>query len=591
MITNPYIGQRLSFSASLCTVRYIGPVQGTKNEWLGVEWDDPSRGKHEGKHEGVRYFECKSQHPTAGSFVRPTRPTDPSLSYLEALQQKYARKSTPSDGPLELSEVPKNLIKWGGKLVEEIGFEKIRTQLAMLQELRTVLLDGACIAGLLSNAQDEDYERRAVEREYIYATCPKIIELDLSRNLFERWRDVIEICIQLEELRILRVNGNKFANLAVDGISDGGKVDATCGRIKELCFDDTSLSWEEITKTAAPFITLTALSASFNNIPILSHHLPPESITRLTLEGNRFSTLADLSPLTALSRLATLHLRDNSICEVGTSSKSDGTIQNLEFSTSLYYIDLSCNAIKSWTSIDRLQDVFPGLTDLRVAHNPLYEDALDGQAIGEEEGYMLTIARLGQLKSLNFSTIKLQERTNAEMYYLSRIARDLADVPEDQEGNVTVRHRRFVELSDLYGPPTIKRTAPSSINPNSLEARLINFTFYLASTSPSSTEAEEIISKAKRIPKGFDIYRLKGIVGRLFGLRPLRTRLIWETGEWDPIAGYEEAMDSDDSDTEGAREWKSNDKWVKREVELEDGTREVGFWVEGSEAKVRVELR
>ena len=28
-------------------------------EWYGIEWDDPDRGKHDGTHEGVKYFECR----------------------------------------------------------------------------------------------------------------------------------------------------------------------------------------------------------------------------------------------------------------------------------------------------------------------------------------------------------------------------------------------------------------------------------------------------------------------------------------------------------------------------------------------------
>ena len=27
--------------------------------WLGVEWDDTSRGKHSGDHQGVHYFSCR----------------------------------------------------------------------------------------------------------------------------------------------------------------------------------------------------------------------------------------------------------------------------------------------------------------------------------------------------------------------------------------------------------------------------------------------------------------------------------------------------------------------------------------------------
>lgn len=56
MASKFYIGQRLSYDSAPCTVRYIGPVAGTQNDWLGVEWDYPSRGKHDGAHKGVRYF-------------------------------------------------------------------------------------------------------------------------------------------------------------------------------------------------------------------------------------------------------------------------------------------------------------------------------------------------------------------------------------------------------------------------------------------------------------------------------------------------------------------------------------------------------
>ncbi len=53
-----YHQQRLSFDGHLCTIRYIGQVKETKGVWLGVEWDDPSRGRHSGAHGEVRYFNC-----------------------------------------------------------------------------------------------------------------------------------------------------------------------------------------------------------------------------------------------------------------------------------------------------------------------------------------------------------------------------------------------------------------------------------------------------------------------------------------------------------------------------------------------------
>lgn len=59
MMVPYHVGQRVSFQSELCIVKYIGPLKGTEGEWLGVEWDDPKRGKNDGEHKGVRYFRCE----------------------------------------------------------------------------------------------------------------------------------------------------------------------------------------------------------------------------------------------------------------------------------------------------------------------------------------------------------------------------------------------------------------------------------------------------------------------------------------------------------------------------------------------------
>ena len=72
MAQDCFIGQRLSYSGARCTVRYIGPIEGTKGDWLGVEWDDPTRGKHSGEHQGIKYFECQSYKFQGFSFIENT---------------------------------------------------------------------------------------------------------------------------------------------------------------------------------------------------------------------------------------------------------------------------------------------------------------------------------------------------------------------------------------------------------------------------------------------------------------------------------------------------------------------------------------
>jgi len=63
------LGDRIKFGADIGVVKYIGPVGSHAGTWLGIEWEDPSRGKHSGDVDGVVYF--KSDVPNSASFVRP----------------------------------------------------------------------------------------------------------------------------------------------------------------------------------------------------------------------------------------------------------------------------------------------------------------------------------------------------------------------------------------------------------------------------------------------------------------------------------------------------------------------------------------
>jgi hypothetical protein len=92
---------------------------------------------------------------------------------------------------------------------------------------------------------------------------------------------------------------------------------------------------------------------------------------------------------------------------------------------------------------------------------------------------------------------------------------------------------------------------------------------------------------------GFSVYSAMGIVGKRFGLPPMKLRLFWETGDW-ILAGKDSGLEPDtwDSDSEGGDEGAHvGVEHVRREVELVAGTRIVGTWVDGAEAHVRVEMR
>ncbi|XP_041341392.1 tubulin-specific chaperone E isoform X2 [Pyrgilauda ruficollis] len=64
------LGRRVACGTDYGTVRYVGSVSRTAGIWLGVEWDDPQRGKHDGSYEGTQYFKCRQLNKLVDISVR-----------------------------------------------------------------------------------------------------------------------------------------------------------------------------------------------------------------------------------------------------------------------------------------------------------------------------------------------------------------------------------------------------------------------------------------------------------------------------------------------------------------------------------------
>lgn len=379
-------------------------------------------------------------------------------------------------------------------------------------------------------------------------------------------------------------------------------------KVRELALEETLLEWNEICHVTSRFRSLASLSCGMNQLPTISCPLPAtlsSTLTVLNLEFNEFNSLSDLSKFSSLKALRNLHLKGNNISAI----TSDSSAQPPTFPESIQYVDLSYNQVPSWSFVDGLGAVFPGLKALRLAHNPIYESASisdnkqDPTSTTTEEAHMITVARLPTLTTLNFVAITAGDRENAEMFYLSRIAKALATVPEEAEPEILKDHPLYEALCEVYGAPDVIRRQET--NPEFLESRLIDVTFRYAGD-------DGVVTRMKAIPHTFDIYAVKGMAARLFGLSPPRTRLVWETGEWDPVAGFDEQEGDSSDEEEGVVEaemgwavWGEGEgrkdeeevaanlagRWLKREVELRDSPRALRFCVDGQEAKIRVERR
>lgn len=339
------------------------------------------------------------------------------------------------------------------------------------------------------------------------------------------------------------------------------------------------------------FPNIKHLSASSNQLGSLDKCRLPSDLDSITLEDNDFTSLEDVAWLAMwCAQLKTLNLKNNRI----SSASRSGSKHRFSLPSRMSDLDLSYNNISSWDVIDHLPIICPGLKHLRVSQNSLFETlkTADGKALTSADGYMLTIARLPMLETLNYSLITDKERLNAETYYLSQIAMQVSLAPAEEEADIIAQHPRYGELCEGYGEPRIERKEVGSINPNYLAARLVKCSFYYRGTSTRDglpTRGKPFVTE---LPKTLSIYAVLGVVGKHLDLLPMQLHLTWETGDRDRSkaanstwAGVQ-AWDSSDDEVDDV-----GDDWKEREVELSAGTKPLGAVIESAEAVIRVEMK
>ena len=87
-----FLGKRVELNEKTATIRYVGPLKHKKdakeNEiWFGLEWDDKTRGKHNGTVEGYEYFKTINNE-NSGSLIKKTK-VNIGQSFKGALGYKY----------------------------------------------------------------------------------------------------------------------------------------------------------------------------------------------------------------------------------------------------------------------------------------------------------------------------------------------------------------------------------------------------------------------------------------------------------------------------------------------------------------------
>ncbi|ETP22994.1 hypothetical protein F441_03801 [Phytophthora nicotianae CJ01A1] len=508
-------------SGSLGTIRYIGPVATAKDAsalYYGIEWDDWGRGKNDGSvelpsGERVVHFSGPPCRKLSGhgspvsykcSFAKATvfDKTAERSSLLQRLQERYSNEEMYSKSEVE---APSDVVVAGEvgttlgseKPIEFVGAKKLSTQ-QTLQTIEKISLSGCQIVELGGQGLGQ--------------LAPHLTELDLSRNLFSKWSDVLAIIRELPLLETLILSGNRFT---VDEENDNNGEE-NFENLKVLVLNQTLLSWRN---------TGTIITRHFpklEQLHLVDNEYEDDQLTEFKTTGGWVETLSvldlSLNRLKSWTKvleiiggmfvnLSQLFLNGNRIVTLVTDAKPIA-FQKLKT------LSLSENLIDSWTSIDAL-NAFPLMDTLRFSKNPLTTQ----MSLGETR--MLVVARTDHIAVFNASPVREKERKEAEQLYLKRILHELAVIGDDKSEHerVLAAHPRFTRLRELYPEISIDQSGNTAGSGSTAGPRKLASSLLKVSIIPMSMQATSFDPLVKKIPQQMKVSQLKLLIETKFGVQ------------------------------------------------------------------------
>ncbi|KAG8583149.1 hypothetical protein GDO81_008297 [Engystomops pustulosus] len=280
------IGRRIICDGEYATVHYVGMVPPTPGIWLGVEWDNPSRGKHDGSHEGTRYFPCS--HPTGGSFIRPKK-ANFGVNFLTAVKKRYG-----------LSDDWNETLVIGKKTVELVGFESVQEE------------------------QSENKISLPSNPSSLATSFEKLTVLSLNRTGVT-WNEVLHCAVMWPALEELHLASNNITSLErpVNCLQSLTLLDIANNHI----IDGNQLH------AIADLPRLKQLILSCNRISILNFTVQHggctnsfASLNSLSVDGNNISQWSFINELNKLRNLQSFNCQNNPFMD---SDKNPETIRQL----------------------------------------------------------------------------------------------------------------------------------------------------------------------------------------------------------------------------------------------------------------------
>ncbi|CAL1685652.1 unnamed protein product [Lasius platythorax] len=471
------ISSRIECDGYRGTLKYVGPVGNTKGEWLGIDWDDSTRGKHNGTYEGIEYFQAR--HSTSGSFIRPGK-VKFGISCPQAIKMRYGLIEDELAG-INRDEVSSLRKEINAPFLDLVGFSKVNKKQSKFDQLKIVWLREQCVSN-------------AGRPEELKELCPNLEELDISKNLMNSWKIIADICSQLHSLIRLNVSEN---HLPVE--EDVIELKNSFSTVKHLTIAKMNYNWSDIQQCISMFPSVEELSVSFNTVTTIEETITNTNIMKivtLILEGNLISSWDEILKLGSLPCLECLNLNSNKIDRIRFPSTLTFTDKTGLFPT-LRQLNISENHISEWQSINEL-DKLLNLEDLKFRENPI----LKNETV--ETARQLIIARIAKLKILNSTEISPVERRGAEYDYLKLY------LPKwlETENRISFinEHSRYPMLIDKYGIANIPSIKP--------KVEMVSNVITVEFVCPNDPHQPRGIKR--KLLKDMEVQKMIGLAQRLF---------------------------------------------------------------------------
>lgn len=437
------------------TVRYIGSVEGQTGCWVGVEWDDVTRGKHDGCYKGMRYFTCVCPG-SGGSFIRYTALCEQvftGISLEDAIRIKY-----------------KDSV---GSLVDEntvVGVADVERVLCRDGALEVIGLEGMSISSCMI-------------RPSVMPFLSNIRHVDLSENLFSTWNAVAHCISSLPNLRVVNLSRNIMH-------CDGALVaDGSCGHIETLILNHCRIHTRDTVRwIGRVFPNLRELYLFDNQIPLEGwgeDGLPFESLETVDLGSNGVQSWDSIvSLLGRLSNLRYLSLEGNALDTVRHGSQ--------KIFEKLQHLNLGGNSLKDWNAIEDVS-AMKSVSELRFSGNPLCcDDAARDR--------LLAIGRIASLTWINGSDVTPSERRDSELAFLRRF---------DSYSEVNTSPLLEMRMQDLEKKYGVGRNSSGHTEVSaSLGSKMVHIRLLYGARTVS-----------KKFPPSLTIDKLKRIIQKLVGIK------------------------------------------------------------------------